>query len=54
MMNPGWFERKTRASLTRGARDTQFKAQLLSPTPEDQSEILRVIEITVKPGTLEN
>ena len=54
MMKPGWFERKTRASLTRGARDTQFKAQLLSPTPEDQSEILRVIELTVKPGALEN
>jgi GH3 auxin-responsive promoter len=54
MMKPGWFERKIRASLTRGARDTQFKAQLLSPTPEDQSEILRVIELTVKPGALEN
>jgi len=44
VMNSGWFERKAGASLLRGARDVQFKAQLLSSTPEDASEIMLVVE----------
>src|SRR6266508_130990 len=44
VMNSGWFERKAGASLLRGARDVKFKAQLLSSTPEDASEIMLVVE----------
>jgi len=44
VMNSGWFKRKADASSLRAARDVQFKAQLLSSTPEDASEILLVIE----------
>ena len=44
VMKPGWFERKVQAMLQRGGRDVQFKAELLSATPEDASEILLVIE----------
>src|SRR6266545_4306928 len=40
LMKPGWFERAASATLQRGARDVQFKAQLLSTTPEDASEII--------------
>jgi hypothetical protein len=44
VMKSGWFERKANAALQRGAGDVQFKAQLLSATPEDSSEIMLVIE----------
>jgi hypothetical protein len=44
VMSSGWFERKAGANLRRGARDVQFKAQLLSSTPEDASEIMLVVE----------
>ena len=44
VMSSGWFERKAGASSLRGARDVQFKAQLLSSTPEDASEIMLVVE----------
>ena len=46
VMNPGWFERKARSTLYRAARDAQFKAQILSATPEDASEVLFVVEKT--------
>ncbi len=44
VMKPGWFERKANATLPRGGYDAQFKAQLLSTTSEDPSEILFVVE----------
>ncbi|MBM4260944.1 MAG: GH3 auxin-responsive promoter family protein [Deltaproteobacteria bacterium] len=44
VMKPGWFERKMAAALQRGARDSQFKAQLLSTTLEPTEEILSVVE----------
>ena len=44
VMKPGWFDRKAQAMLQRGGRDVQFKAELLSATPEDASEIMLVIE----------
>lgn len=44
VMKPGWFERKASAALRTGARDVQFKAQLLSATPEDPSEIMSRVE----------
>lgn len=44
VMKPGWFERKASAALRAGARDVQFKAQLLSATPEDASEIMSMVE----------
>jgi len=44
VMKPGWFERKAHAALQRGGRDVQFKAQLLSSTPEDSGEIMLAIE----------
>lgn len=44
VMKPGWFERKASAALRAGARDVQFKAQLLSATPEDPSEVLFMVE----------
>jgi GH3 auxin-responsive promoter len=46
VMRSGWFERKAQASLTRAARDVQFKAPLLSAMPEDSSELLFVVEIS--------
>ena len=46
VMKPGWFERKTRASLQSGGRDAQFKAQLLGTAPEDTGEIQLVVEST--------
>ena len=49
IMKPGWFERKANALLQRGARDTQFKAQLLSVAPEDPDEIMLVVEQTGQP-----
>ena len=42
VMKPGWFERKTHATL-RGAGDVQFKASLLGATPEDAGEIQFVV-----------
>jgi hypothetical protein len=54
VMKPGWFERKNQASLARSARGTQFKAQLLIATAEDSSEILKVIELVVKPPPNQN
>ena len=44
VMKPGWFERKASAALRAGARDVQFKADLLSAMPEDPGEIIRHIE----------
>ena len=44
VMKPGWFERKTQANLARSGRDVQFKAPLLSATPEDPGELLFVVE----------
>ena len=44
LMRPGWFERKAGAALQTGARDVQFKAQLLSATPEDPGEIVCIVE----------
>lgn len=45
VMKPGWFERKAQASLARFGRDAQFKAPLLSATPEDSSEILFIVDV---------
>jgi hypothetical protein len=39
VMKPGWFERKARRTLQGSGRDAQFKAQLLSATPEDPDGI---------------
>ena len=39
VMRPGWFERKLKAASERNSREIQFKAQLLSTTPEEASEI---------------
>lgn len=44
VMKPGWFERKTGARLHPGARDAQFKARLLSTTPESPAEIVCTVE----------
>ena len=44
VMKPGWFERNASAALRAGARDVQFKAQLLSATPQDPSEIMSMVE----------
>ena len=44
VMRTGWFERKASAALRNSARDVQFKAQLLSATPEDPSEIISMIK----------
>lgn len=46
VMKPGWFERKARRTLQGGGRDVQFKAQLLSATPEDPD----AIQFTVQSG----
>jgi hypothetical protein len=48
LMKPGWFERKAGASLQRGGRDVQFKAQLLSSVPEDSSEVVLCVEKTAR------
>jgi hypothetical protein len=45
VMQPGWFERQASAALQRGSRDTQFKAQLLSTTPEEASETWTTIHM---------
>jgi GH3 auxin-responsive promoter len=52
VMKPGWFERKVSASLQRGGRDVQFKAQLLSCVPEDSSEIVLCIEKAAQPTNI--
>jgi len=44
LMKAGWFERKTSAALQAGARDIQFKAQLLSAAAEDPNEISCTLE----------
>ena len=44
VMKHGWYERKTGVALRAGARDVQFKAQLLSVTPEDPSEIMALLQ----------
>ena len=40
VMRPDWFERGTNAGIARGARDAQYKAALLTTTPENESDIL--------------
>ena len=40
VMHAGWFDRKASAAIQRSSRDTQFKAQLLSTTPEEAGETL--------------
>lgn len=45
VMQPGWFERKSSNAIQSGGRDTQYKAQLLSTTPEDASETWTTIHI---------
>ena len=44
VMRSGWFERKAKAASERSSRDIQFKAQLLSTTPEDASETWVTVE----------
>jgi len=44
VMKSGWFQRKANAALERGTRDVQLKAQLLSATPEEASEIQFVVK----------
>jgi hypothetical protein len=51
LMKPGWFERTSSARLQSAGRDVQFKAQLLSTTPESADEILCIIE--AEPGRAE-
>jgi hypothetical protein len=43
VMQPGWFERGSRPAKL--GREAQFKARLLSVTPEDPEEILTVVEL---------
>ena len=45
LMKPGWFDRKASAALRAGARDVQFKAELLSATPEPAGEIICTVEL---------
>lgn len=45
VMQPGWFEAKSRNAIQQSGRDTQYKAQLLSTTPEDASETWTTIHI---------
>jgi hypothetical protein len=45
VMKPGWFDRKASAALRAGARDVQFKAELLSATPEPAGEIICTVEL---------
>lgn len=49
LMKPGWFERKTDASLRSGTRDAQFKATLLSDVPEDPGEIQCIVHCSDEP-----
>jgi hypothetical protein len=44
VMKSGWFQRKANAALEPGTRDVQLKAQLLSATPEEASEIQFVVK----------
>jgi hypothetical protein len=44
VMKPGWFERSVSSAQQRATRDVQFKAQLLSATPEDPSDIMSTVE----------
>jgi len=44
VMKSGWFQRKANAALQPGTRDVQLKAQLLSATPEEASEIQFVVK----------
>ena len=44
VMKHGWYERKAAVALRAGARDVQFKAQLLSVIPEDPSEIMALLQ----------
>ena len=44
VMKHGWYERKAAVALHAGARDVQFKAQLLSVIPEDPSEIMALLQ----------
>lgn len=53
VMKPGWFERKANAVLESGARDTQFKAQLLSSAPEDPGEIMLIFEQAQRPDKVD-
>jgi hypothetical protein len=46
VMKTGWFERSVTSAQQRGVRDVQFKARLLSATPEDKDEILFTVEAT--------
>ena len=47
VMKPGWFERKASSMLKHTDRDIQFKPQILSAAPpEDSSEALLIIEKT--------
>ena len=50
VMKPGWFERSVSSAQQRGARDVQFKAQLLRATPEEPDEISFTVDTTSKPG----
>ncbi len=50
VMEAGWYARKTSAALRAGGRDTQFKAQLLSATPEQVADITAVIELGENAG----
>jgi hypothetical protein len=45
VMHAGWFDRKAAAVIQRSSRDTQFKAQLLSTTPEEAGETWLTIHI---------
>jgi hypothetical protein len=45
VMHAGWFDRKAAAAIQRSNRDTQFKAQLLSTTPEEAGETRLTIHI---------
>lgn len=49
VMKPGWFDRRSGATVKHSGRDAQFKAQLLSSAPEDPSEVLLVVENVDQP-----
>ncbi len=48
VMKPGWFQRSANDALRSGTRDAQFKARLLSATPEETSEIEFVVKTAGK------
>jgi hypothetical protein len=50
VMKQGWFDRQVESKLKHVAHDAQFKAQLLSATPEDPSEVLKIVEIAIEAG----